>query len=438
MNLRFSWSTWSTFTIAAGLSTLLSTLVSCGAERSQMPPQVLSQSPQAIDVTQSSPSLSRSIPGNTLQVQSAQAQTAQAQTGLQAPETPLPPETQAILSQLGDRPLFDPPRGDVRLVVISDLNSAYGSTDYDPEVDKGLALVPFWQPDLVVCGGDMVAGQQASLTAAEIRAMWSAFDDRVSGVLRRYQVPFGFTIGNHDASAVQTSQGNFAFAQERDLAKEYWHNPAHDPGITFVDRFEFPFYYTFEHQGIFFLVWDGSTAMIPPEKLDWVEKALGSDRAQQAQMRIVLGHLPLYGIAKGRDQPGEVLDDADGLRALLEQYDVHTYISGHQHAYYPGHRGDLQLLHTGILGSGPRALIEGDQPPLKAITVVDIAFEDADRTTYSTYNLETLDLIEHQTLPRFLVGHNGLVLRRDVEWTDLDQTEQETCESRIGAGGCSP
>lgn len=168
MNLRFSWSTWSTFTIAAGLSTLLSTLVSCGAERSQMPPQVLSQSPQSIDVTQSSPSLSRSIPGNTLQVQSAQAQTAQAQTGLQAPETPLPPETQAILSQLGDRPLFDPPRGDVRLVVISDLNSAYGSTDYDPEVDKGLALVPFWQPDLVICGGDMVAGQQASLTAAEI------------------------------------------------------------------------------------------------------------------------------------------------------------------------------------------------------------------------------------------------------------------------------
>jgi hypothetical protein len=422
MNLRFS---WFKFTIATGLATVLSTLLSCGIERSQIPPINQTMSPAG-----SSPSIPSSVPLSR-QIEPAQA-------APQPTAAPLPPETQAILSQLGDRPLFDPPRGDVRLVVISDLNSAYGSTDYDPEVDKGLALVPFWQPDLVVCGGDMVAGQQASLTVTEVRAMWGAFDDQVSGVLRRYGVPFGFTIGNHDASAAQSSQGNFIFQQERDLAREYWNNPKHDPGLTFVDRFEFPFYYTFEQQGIFFLVWDGSAATIPPEKLRWVEEALGSDRAQQAQMRVVLGHLPLYGIAKGRDKPGEVLANADELRALLEQYDVHTYISGHQHAYYPGHRGDLQLLHTGILGSGPRALIDGNQPPLKAITVVDIRFEDPDLTTYTTYNLQTLDLIEHQTLPRFLLGHNGRVLRRDVEWRDLTEAENNACEALLGASACTP
>jgi hypothetical protein len=53
-------------------------------------------------------------------------------------------------------------------------------------------------------------------------------------------------------------------------------------------------------------------------------------------------------VAEGRDRPGEVMNDADALRQLLERYDVHTYISGHHHAYYPGHRGNLQLLHTRV------------------------------------------------------------------------------------------
>ncbi|MFZ9738276.1 MAG: metallophosphoesterase family protein [Prochlorotrichaceae cyanobacterium] len=357
--------------------------------------------------------------------------------GWTAPKS-FPPETQAVLATLGDRSLFNPPRGDVRLVVISDLNSAYGSTDYDPEVDKGIALVPFWQPDIVVCSGDMVAGQSASLSAAQIRAMWEAFDDHIGAVLRDYQVPFGFTVGNHDASGAQGSSGGFIFQQERDLAAEYWDDPSHDPGLTFVDRFEFPFYYTFESNDIFFLVWDGSSDRIPPEKLQWVEAALGSDRAQRAKMRVVLGHLPLYGVAIGRDRPGEVLANADQLRVMLEQYDVHTYISGHQHAYYPGHRGDLQLLHTGILGSGPRPLIAGNLPPVKAITVVDINFDQPELTTYTTYNLETLELIEPETLPRFLTGHNGLILRRDLDWNDLDTAEQAICEGRLGSEKCTP
>ena len=42
---------------------------------------------------------------------------------------------------------------DVRIVVISDLNSQYGSTEYEPEIDKAIALLPQWQPDLVLCGG---------------------------------------------------------------------------------------------------------------------------------------------------------------------------------------------------------------------------------------------------------------------------------------------
>ncbi len=346
----------------------------------------------------------------------------------------LPPETAQIVKEAGS--LYNPPRHDVRLVVVSDLNTVYGSTDYPPAVDKGMALIPFWEPDMVVCSGDMVAGQSPALTKPQIKAMWDAFDDHVARPLRKANLPYGFTIGNHDASSARNVDGGFLFQQERDLASQYWNNPEHDPGLEFIDRADFPFYYTFKHQDIFFMAWDGSSSYIPPEKLAWVEKALASPEAQSAKLRILLGHLPLYAISVGRNQPGEVMENADGLRAMLEKYDVHTYISGHHHAYYPGHRGDLQLLHMGILGAGPRPFIDSNLPPKKAITVLDIDFESPDLTTYATYNIETLDLIEYEELPRFLAGHNGAVLRRDIEWEDLEASEKAFCEERLGKALC--
>lgn len=356
---------------------------------------------------------------------------------LQRPQpVSLPPATQAIVATAGPNGVFNPPRKDVRLVVISDLNSAYGSTDYDPEVDKGIALIPFWQPDLVLCSGDMVAGQKTSLSTAQINAMWQAFDRHVAAPLRQGNYPFGFTIGNHDASSARGAGNRFTFQQERDLAKAYWQAPEHNPGLKFVDRYEFPFYYTFEQQGIFFVVWDGSSSHIPADKLAWVEKVLSSPQAQQAKMRVLLGHLPLYAVAVGRDKPGEVMNNASQLQAMLERHKVHTYISGHQHAYYPAHKGNLQLLHTGLLGSGPRRLLDGNLPPGKTLTVIDVDFASPELTTYTTYDMQTLKLIEYQQLPRFLTGHNGMVLRRDIQRSQLSATEVAYCEQQLGAGLC--
>lgn len=353
---------------------------------------------------------------------------------MQAPE-PLPPETEQIVASAGSDGLFQPTRGDVRLVVISDLNGPYGSTDYDPEVDKAIALLPFWQPDLVVAGGDMIAGQQLTLTDAQLQAMWAGFDDRVAAPLRRMEIPFGFTIGNHDGSGAR-GPGGFAFQRERDAAAAYWQNPSHASGVEFSDCFEFPFYYSFTHDEIFFVVWDGSTATIPPEKLEWVEAALASPEARNAKLRILVGHLPLYAVARGRNAPGEVMRDADRLRELLERYNVHTYISGHHHAYYPGRRGQLQLLHAGAIGSGPRPLIEGGAPPRKALTVVDIDFAPTVTTRYTTYDARSLDLIEYAQLPRFLAGHNGPIVRRDLE--DLTAEERSLCTQRLSEILCTP
>ncbi|MGF1570964.1 MAG: metallophosphoesterase family protein [Nodosilinea sp.] len=352
-----------------------------------------------------------------------------------APERPA--NTQAIVASAGPQGLLNPPRQDVRLVVISDLNSAYGSTDYEPEVDKAVELLPFWQPDMVVCSGDMVAGQDLTLTPDQINAMWQAFDDHVAAPLRNQGIPYGFTIGNHDASSALGVNDVHLFKQERELASSYWADPKHDPGVTFVDRYEFPFYYTFEQQGIFYLAWDGSSSHIPADKLAWVEKALASEAAQQAKARILLGHLPLYAVAVGRNEPGEVMENAPQLQALLERYNVHTYISGHHHSYYPAHKGGLQLLHTGILGAGPRPLIDSTLPPWKTLTVVDIDFEDLTLTTYTTYNMQTLQTIDYADLPPFIAGHSGMVLRRDVNYDDLTPEDKSFCEQRLGKSLCT-
>jgi 3',5'-cyclic AMP phosphodiesterase CpdA len=319
--------------------------------------------------------------------------------------------------------LFNPPKGDARIAVISDLNSQYGSTDYEAEVDKAIALLPTWKPDLVLCGGDMIAGQSPVLSTAEIQAMWAGFNQHIGAPLRKAQIPFGFTLGNHDASGAIANNGGFLFNKDRDAASAYWNAPNHNPGLQFVDRAGFPFYYTFQQNDIFFLVWDASAATIPAAQLAWAEKSLSSSAARSAKLRIAIGHLPLYGITIGRDEPGEFLDKAEELRSLLEHHNVHTYISGHDHAYYPGHKGNLQLLHCGILGSGARPLLNGDLRPQKTLTLIDISLAQA-ATTYTTYDMATLEVVNQQQLPKLIATATAKVLRRDVEWDSLTPAEQ--------------
>lgn len=297
----------------------------------------------------------------------------------------------------------NPPRGDVRFVVISDLNGSYGSTDYDTAVDSTVARITrVWQPDFVLIAGDMVAGQKRSLSDSTVRAMWAAFDHHVAEPLREAGIPLGFTIGNHDGSAS-------GFTRDRRLAAQYWRD--HEPGVSFADSTHFPFYYSFVQDGIYVLAWDASSANV--QALDQVKNALAGPEAQNARMRIVLGHLPLYAVAEGRNTPGEILRHPDSLRAMLAANDVHTYISGHHHAYYPGRRGELQLLHSGILGGGPRPLLGREQLSPKTVTIVDVDLGAAE-TTYTTLDAHTLEPIELRDLPLILHGISGYVIRRDV------------------------
>lgn len=308
-----------------------------------------------------------------------------------------------------------PPRGDLRMVVISDLNGSYGSTEYEPEVHQAVRMIrEVWRPDLVLAAGDLIAGQRPSLDDAQVRAMWAAFDSAVARPLREARIPFGFTVGNHDASAAP------AHRRDRALAAEHWRTPGHHPGVAFVDSAHFPLYYSFRQGEVFVLAWDASYAGTARDTamMAWVRRQLASDAAQRARYRLVLGHLPLYAVAEGRNRPGEVLEEPDSLRAVLERYGVHTYVSGHHHAYYPGRRGALELLHTGALGQGARRLIGSEAPPAQTVTVLDFFFRP-DSVAYTTYAFERgsrrrLRTIEPRELPPVLRGINGYVVRRDL------------------------
>jgi hypothetical protein len=292
-----------------------------------------------------------------------------------------------------------------RVVVISDLNNAYGAVDYEPEVlatiDK---IIHEWKPDLVLCGGDMVAGQRPSLTDARVDSMWMAFDAFVAKPLREAGIPFAFTIGNHDGSGYPNH------VRDRALAQKYWTNPDHDPGLNFADGGNFPFWYSFHSGPLFVASWDASTESISVDNLQWLDAQLGADVAKDAAHRIVIGHLPLYGVAIGRDTRGNVLAQADSMRSWLEDRRVDMYISGHHHAWYPGRHTYMNLLNAGAIGSGPRSLLDGSAPR-KTVTVIDMQV-DGSGWTETTYDASTWNVVSPSTLPDKLETMNGTIIRR--------------------------
>lgn len=327
---------------------------------------------------------------------------------------------------VGPAGLYAPQRGDIRIAVISDLNSAYGATDYRAEVINGVALLPDWQPDMVICGGDMVAGQSLNLSEREIEAMWTAFDEKIFDPIRTAGLPFAITIGNHDASSIQDggpNRGNYVYVLDRQETAKYWAGHQSDTDLEFIEAGGFPFYYSFKQNDIFYLTWDASSADVPPEQVAWADRALASPAAQSARLRIVLGHLPMYAVSQRRDRPGEYLNQADALRQLLERHQVHTYISGHHHAYFPGKAGQVNTLHAGALGSGPKSLLSTTTAAFQTLTIMDVFLETAN-TVYTTYNMNALEVVDPQSLPRQIVGPNGRELRQDVALADLTPAEK--------------
>lgn len=299
----------------------------------------------------------------------------------------------------------------LRVVVFGDFNGPYGSTTYSPLVTQIVRrIADEWRPDIVVLPGDLVAGQSRALPDARFPAMWRAFDRAVAAPLRRAGIPLGVALGNHDASAARTASGGYLFARERRAAAEYWRDPAHRPSLDYHDAAHFPFYYSFLIRGVFVLVVDATSHVI--QDAPWVQAALQSKDARAAGMRIVMGHLPLYGISEGRSRFGEVVQGGDEWRRRFEAGGVDLYVSGHHAAYYPAQRGRLRLLHAGGIGAR-RYVGHPEVPSRSTVTLMEIDVRTRE------IRLETVDAatgkpISLGQLPRCVNGYNGPVFRIDL------------------------
>ncbi len=300
----------------------------------------------------------------------------------------------------------NPQRGDTRLVIIADMNESYGSVHYDMYVDSALVWIERWQPDAILTAGDHIAGQSLALVEENIRAMWEGFEETIASPIREMEIPFGVTMGNHDASRSGT------FDHERDIAKEYW--TTHPHHLRFIDGENYPFYYSFSVNNLFIMSWDASFSVISEREREWVAEQLSSETARDASMRILIGHLPLYAVAEGRNRRGEILEDADKLFEMLRDGGLDIYISGHHHAYYPAEKEGVLLLSAGAIGSGPRQLLGSDHPPRRTITVLDF-FDEPHRTVISTFDIENgMREIKPEELPDSIEGINGVIERKGL------------------------
>ncbi|RYG32753.1 MAG: metallophosphoesterase [Chitinophagaceae bacterium] len=299
-----------------------------------------------------------------------------------------------------DEPVRQKP---LKILVISDLNSAYGSVTYSPDVLKVISKIDSIKPDLILCGGDMVAGQKATLTADQTSDMWTAFKAQILDPIHRRGVPFGFTIGNHDGSP--------GFLQDRNLARQFWEGERTSTRLNFVDGSHYPFYYSFEQNGVFFISWDAAGAAIKADVYDWMQGQLQSASARKARMRIVLGHLPLYAIVADKNKPGEVNEDPARALRFFKEHDVDMYISGHQHAYFPATKEGVELFNAGAIGEGPRALLGDADGPIKTYSILQIPVRNPRRFTYTTVDPATGKSIVLSDLPLSISGFNGSIDR---------------------------
>ena len=307
-------------------------------------------------------------------------------------------------------------RGELRLALISDLNGAYGSTRYSPTVVKGLDLLSQLKPDLVLCAGDMVAGQKLSLTDSQLEAMWGSFQSTILNPLLQQGIGMIPTMGNHDASS-QTTGSRYVFARERHQAATFWERQKRQLGFEFIDAERYPFQFSVKQPGLFVVVIDASSATVDQDQRRWLEQALASESRSSKDCCVVMGHLPLTAISVGRDRAGECIADAIQLTDLMQRHQVDLYLSGHHHAWYPGELTGQRVLSLGAMGNGPRRLLGTQRTSDPSITLLDL-FQATKAVRETTFSLKTLEPISLDSLPKQLSAKSFPSLdRRNTIWS---------------------
>lgn len=305
----------------------------------------------------------------------------------------------ALLPVLGAAEPNDSPML-LRVAVMSDLNSSYGTVGHHVYVERAVATIVNLDPDLVIITGDLVAGQLRNpANDGVFDDMWAAFHREVSEPFERAGIPLAVTPGNHDASSLPT------FAREREQFAREWQGKMSD--LQFVERAGFPFRFAFQLKDVLFVALDITTTGVMDEaQFNWLESLLARSQGHYREI-IAFSHVPVWPVAANR--LNEATLDAR-LHSLLVAHDVGVYLSGHHHAFYPGVVDGVTYINQACLGSGPRQLI-GSAVAREPRGFTLLEFDGSQLRIAAIAAPDFEETVPWETLPREIAA-GGVTLRR--------------------------
>ena len=218
-------------------------------------------------------------------------------------------------------------RGTLRLVFYTDVHARV-EWDTPLALAKAAAAINRVEPDLVLCGGDLVTdGFQAS-SAAAMAPRWDAYMAMHNAIEGEIHV----ALGPHDLVAADPDDGSPASPDPRAVFRE-------KIGVTQT-------YYSFDALGYHFIILDSIRisgdeyrfhGMIVPEEMAWLEQDL-AHVAQETPIIAVL-HVPLltafYGATDGATatvRPNRVVVNNVEVLALFNDHNLQLVLQGHMHA----------------------------------------------------------------------------------------------------------
>lgn len=252
---------------------------------------------------------------------------------------------------------------DIHIHAFSDMNVDTSGT-YSQHTTAIVKHIIAARPNLILGVGDYIDGEKTSLSDSIYVSMWNSFSKKVFSLIDASRIAFAPTPGNHDAY----------YSQEREIYQDYWN--VNKPDLQFVDERNYPFYYSFIKEGIFFVSLDDAkynSLNNRTTQLNWLKEQLSSAQALSAKARVVYGHIPLYSIVSSSANSSTIYENGvikgerrvNGpftLESILLNSNVDLVIFGHSHGFYAGHYvypdgKRLMVISTPCAGGSQRYLV---------------------------------------------------------------------------------
>jgi hypothetical protein len=195
--------------------------------------------------------------------------------------------------------------------------------------------------------------------------------------------------------------------------------------VRFVDDTHYPFHSAFATGDALFVSLDATTVgHLPRAQMDWLQDLLAR-HGERYRQPVAFSHVPVWPCAQRRKR--DFIGDPE-LEALLQKAGVGLSISGHHHAFYPGHKDDVHHVSQSCLGARPRRLIGSSERSPRSCTLLEI---DGDGLHLAAYRSPDFTRpVDWRTLPRSIRSAAAVLTRADPADPALPGLPGEQAETR--------